>query len=134
MAKYVIGIIVTIALVLYLKLKDFIDAKIEEIRIKTVDTKTSKIVYGIKEICSAISTSFDPVAQKLKEASSDGKLTEEDIKMLQDETRAAALNIIKSLYQSNILEGLGVSEENIKALISAEIEASVQRRKSGEMY
>lgn len=125
---------VAVALVSYLKVKDVILAKIEELKTKTDDTMYNKVISSIKNICSTISTSFDPVAAKLKDASDDGKLSEEEITMLQEETRAAAFNIIAEIFPKSTLENLGLNCPTVKSLISAEIEASVQRRKSGEMY
>ena len=121
--------IVGVIVMLWTALKAYISAKIDQVQAETNDDRLKKLLAGVKEICEDVSTSYDPIVEALKAASSDGKLTQEEISSTQSQVRDNSYNIIKELFSIETLEKLGLTEDLIKEIIATNVEASVQKRR-----
>ena len=132
-ATAVSSLIVGLIIFLWTALKAYIRAKIEQIQSETDNAKMKQFLEGIKLICSDVSASFDPIAEQLKAANSDGKLTKEEIEQLQKDSLSAAICIIKGLFSEELLEKFGITETTMEEWCYREIESSLQERKAKKM-
>lgn len=121
--------IVSVIVLGWSAIKAYISAKITQVQSQTKDEGLKRLLSGVKDICADVSASYDPIVEKLKAASADGKLTEEEINTIQNEARDSSFSIVKNLFTLDTMEKLGITEETIKDLIAKNIESSVQQRK-----
>lgn len=121
--------IVSVIVLGWTAIKSYISAKIDQAQLQTKDEHLKRFLAGVKDVCEDVSASYDPIVEKLKAASSDGKLTEEEINTVQTEARESSFSIVKNLFTLDTLDKLGINEETVKQIISSNIEASVQKRK-----
>lgn len=126
------GAIVTILAACGTAFKDFIDAKIAEVKASTENSNKAAIMDALEKVCRDVSASFDPVAEKLKKASDDGKLTEDEIEELKDDAFAAAMMTLSGIFSLETINAAGIDKDTIEDMIKAAIEASLQRRKKGQ--
>ena len=110
-------------------LKTLIEAKIAQVKTQTSNDLLSNIMDQISKVCDDVSASFDPIAEKIKAAASDGKLTEDEIADIQSSARDEATIILNDIFSTDTLKSVGITSNILEDLISNAIEASLQKRK-----
>lgn len=121
--------IVSLCIMGWNMLKEFAHAKIAQVKSNTENEKMAAVLNALETICDDVSASFDPVAEELKKANADGKLTKDDIEKLKEDARDAAMLTFTSIFSMDTLRNLGITDDAVKDMVARAIEASLQRRK-----
>lgn len=125
--------VVTLVGLLYTTAKELLLAKVSQVKTNTKSDNVAKAMEGIEKICDAVSTSYDPIVEKWKIAQEDGKLTQEEIDGIKNDTRVASYELVDKMLSVETLKSFGLTEDGIKSMIATFVEASVTARRSARL-
>jgi hypothetical protein len=107
----------------------FINEKVKELQVKLEIDKSHLLAGALAQIAEGVVTSLEGMSEEFKEASADGKLTDEEIETLKLSARER-INELLHLVIPSILRSQLVSQEAIDALIDDQIEVALSNLKA----
>jgi hypothetical protein len=122
--------LVALATMVYNLGKQFVTAKLAQIKSTTKNENVCTAISGIENLCNQVSTSYDPVVEAWKKAAEDGKLTQEEVDNITKMTSDASYKLVDDVMSIETLKSFGLTEDGIRNLIETAIKASVVKRRT----